>query len=127
MRKVVIHMMDYVDVATTNVLSPDILSAEYLRNMLKHLESELPSMMHLPISSDNTLHFYQYLSTHVPITDRQFLLCIDVPIQNRALQLQIYIIFSLPVNHKYIGITYDETKAVAVIEPVSMPMDSFAG
>ena len=55
----------------------------------------------------------------------QFLLLIDVPIQNRAQQLQIYEIFSLPVphssltvqykiNHTYIGVTYHETKAVAI-------------
>ena len=58
MRQVAIHTMDYVDAATTNVLSPDILPVAKLRNMLKHIESELPPTMHLPISSDNTLHFY---------------------------------------------------------------------
>ena len=50
MRQVAIHKMDYVDEATSNVLSPDILPVEDLRNMLSHIESELPSMMHLPIS-----------------------------------------------------------------------------
>ena len=57
MRQVAIHTMDYVDAATTYVLSPDTLPVEDLRNMLRHIESELPSTMHLPISSDNTLHF----------------------------------------------------------------------
>ena len=119
--------MKYVDVATTNVLSLYILPVEDLRNMLRHVESELPSMMHLPISLDNTLHFYWYLNTHVLIADGQFLLLIDVPIQNRAQQLQIYEVFSLPVphsnlsaeykvNYKYIGVTYDETKAVAITD-----------
>ena len=127
MRQVTIHMMDYVDAATINVLSPDILPVEELRDMLRLIESELPSMMHLPISLGNTLHFYQYLSTHVLIADGQFLLLIDVPIQNRTQQLQIYKIFSLPVphsnlsaqykvNHKYTGITYDETKAVSITD-----------
>ena len=48
-----------------------------------------------------------------------------MPIQNRAQQLQIYEVFILPVphrnlsveyeaNYKYIGITYDETKEVAI-------------
>ena len=58
MRQVTIHMMDYVDAASTSVLSPGILPVEHLRNMLRHIESELPSLMHLPISSDNTLYFY---------------------------------------------------------------------
>ena len=72
--------MDHVDAATTNVLSPDIFPVEDLRNMLRPIESELPSMMHLPISSYNTLHFYWYLNTHILIADGQFLLIIDLPI-----------------------------------------------
>ena len=44
-----------------------ILPFEGLRNMLRHIESELPSMMHLPMSLDSMLHFYRYLSTHVLI------------------------------------------------------------
>ena len=58
MRQVVIHTIDYVDATKTNILSPDILSVEDLRSMLRHIESELPSKMHLPISLDDTLHFY---------------------------------------------------------------------
>ena len=65
MRQVAIHIMDYMDAATTNVLPPNILSVEDLRSMLQHIESELPTTMHLPISLDDQLHFYQYLNTHV--------------------------------------------------------------
>ena len=36
MKQVAIHMMDYVDAATTNILSPDILPVEDLRNMFRH-------------------------------------------------------------------------------------------
>ena len=46
--------------------------------------------MQLPISSANTLHFYWYLKTHVLVADGQFLLLIDVPLQDRVQQLQIY-------------------------------------
>ena len=126
-RQVAIHTMDYVDAATTNVLSPDILPVEDLRNMPRHIESELPSMMHLPISSNNTLHFYRYNSIHVLIAEGQFLHLIDVPIQNKVKQLKIYEIFSLSVpysnmsaqykiNHKYIGLTYDKIKAIAITD-----------
>ena len=99
MRQAAIHTMDYVDAATSNIFSPDILPVEDLRNMLRHIESVLPSTMHLPISSDDTLHFYWYLSTHELIAHGQFLLLIDVLIQNRVQQLQTYEIFSLPVPH----------------------------
>ena len=50
MRQVAIHTMDYVDTATTNILSPDILPVEDLRNIFRHIEAELPSTMYLPIS-----------------------------------------------------------------------------
>ena len=69
MRHVAIHMMDYVDAAATNILSPDILPMKGLRSMLRHIESELPSTMHLPISLDGTLHFYHYLNAHVLIAE----------------------------------------------------------
>ena len=125
--KQVVHTMDYVDAATTNILSPDIIPVKELKGMLRHIESQLPSIMHLPISLDNTLHFYRYLKTHVLIAKEQFLLLLDLPIQDRAQQLQIYKIFNLPVPHgnmsaryktndKYIGITYDKTQAVVIIE-----------
>ena len=81
--------------------------------------------MHIPISSEDTLHFYRYLHTHILIADKQFLLLIDVPIQDCAQQLKIYEAFNLVIPHrnlsacynidgKYWGITYDETKAVEI-------------
>ena len=56
-RQVAIHMMDYVNAATTNILSPDIVPVEDLRSMIRHIEYELPSTLHLHISLDDTLHF----------------------------------------------------------------------
>ena len=35
-----------------------------LRRMLSYIEETLPSTLHLPVSSEDTLHFYQYLCTH---------------------------------------------------------------
>ena len=84
MREVSMHTMDYIDAATTGILSPHVLPVEDLRKMLLHIEETLPSTMHLPVSSEDTLHFYRYLHTHVLITDKQFLLLIDVPIQDCA-------------------------------------------
>ena len=126
MRQVAIPIMDYVDATTPNLLSPDILPVEDQRNMLRHIESELPSTMHLPISSDDALHFYQCLHKHVLITG-QFLLLINVAIQNREQHPHIYEVRSLRIshgnlssqhklNHMYIGVTYDETKAVVIMD-----------
>ena len=127
MRQVAIYTMDYVDAATTNILSPDILSMEDLRSMFQLIESKVPLTQHLPISLDVTLDFYWYLNTHLLIAEGQFMLLIDMPIQNGAQQLQICEVFNLPVlhsslsaqnkiNHRYIGVTYDETKEVAITD-----------
>ena len=80
MQQVTIHAIYYIDVATTGILSPHVLPVEDLRKMLMHIEEALPSTMHLPLSSEDTLHFYRYLCTHVLIADKQFLLLINVPI-----------------------------------------------
>ena len=81
--------------------------------------------MHLPVSSGDALHFYRYLHTHVLIANRQFLLLIDVPIQDCTQQLSIYKIFTLDIPHgnftawydvnsQYLGVTQDETMAVEI-------------
>ena len=95
--------------------------------MLLHIEQTLSLTMHLPVSSEDTLHFYRYIHTHILIADEQFLLLIDVPIQDHAQQLEIYEVFNLVIpqrkfsacyniDSKYLGITYDETKAVEISE-----------
>ena len=52
------HTMDYIDSATIGTLLPHILSIMDLRKMLSHIEETLPSTLHLPVSSEDTLHFY---------------------------------------------------------------------
>ena len=93
--------------------------------MLPHIEETLPPTLHFTVSSKDTLHFYQYLCTHILITIKQFLLLIDVPIQDQSQQLSIYKIFTLDIPHgnfaacydvntQCLGITQDETMAVEI-------------
>ena len=118
--------MDYIDAATSGILSLHILPVMDLQKMLLHIEETLPLMLHLPVSSDDTLHFYRYLYTHVFIANKQFLLLIDVPIQDRSQQIMIYEVFTLNIPYgnftacydvttKYPGITKDETMAVELL------------
>ena len=93
--------MDCIDAAMTETLSPTILPVMDLKKMLSPVEETLPSTLHLPVSSEDTLHFYQYLHIHVLITDKQFLLLIDVQIQDPSQQLSIYK-FSLWIFHMVI-------------------------
>ena len=127
MRQVSMHARDYIDAAPTGILSPHVLPVEDLRKMLVHIEEALPSTMQLPVSPEDTLHFYRYLHIHILIADKQFLLLNDVPIQDQAQQLEIYEVFNLVVPHrnlsaiynigsKYLGIIYDKTKAVEILE-----------
>ena len=99
-RTVSMHTMDYVDAATTETLLPHILPIIDLKRMLSHTEETLPPTLHLTVLSEDTLHFYQYLCTHVLISNRQFLLLIDVPIQDQSQQLSIYKIFTLDIHHE---------------------------
>ena len=117
------HAMDYIDAATTGILSLHVLLVKDLRTMLIHIEEILPSTMHLPVSSEDTLHFYRYLCTHILIAGKQFLLLINVPMQDCTQQIEIYEVFNLIIPHgnlsahynidnKYLNVTHDETKAV---------------
>ena len=63
------HTMDYIDAAITGILSPHVLSVEDLRKILLHIEETLPPTIHLPVSSEDTLHSYRYLCTHILIAD----------------------------------------------------------
>ena len=116
--------MDYIGAAMTGTLSPHILPIMDLKMMLSHKEETLPSTLHLSVSSEDMLHFYQYLCMHVLIANKQLLLLIDVPIQDQS-KLSIYKIFTLDIPHgnftacydintQYIRITQDETMAVEI-------------
>ena len=61
------HTMDYIDAATSGTLSPHVLPVMDLQRMLSHIADALPPMLHLPVSSDETLYFYRYLCMHVLI------------------------------------------------------------
>ena len=91
------------------------------------LKSLLPTTMHLPLSSEDALHFYRYLCTHVLIANRQFLLLTDVPIEDWTQQILIYRIFALDIPHgnftahykvdtQYLRIPQDETMAVEILD-----------
>ena len=51
------HTMHYIDAATSGTLSPHILPVMDLQKVLLHIEETLPLMLHLPVTSDDTLHF----------------------------------------------------------------------
>ena len=122
-----LHTMDYVDATTTEILPCHVLPVKDLRTMLLHIVDTLPSTLHLPISSEDALHFYRYLCTHVLIADEQFLLLIGVPTEDHTQQLEIYEVFNLAIphrnfsacyniNNRYLDIMHDETKAVEILE-----------
>ena len=127
MKQLANHVLEYIDTATTGTLTPHLIPVPDLQQMLYQIESEPPPNMHLPIPSSNPLHFYRYLRMHVLVEENQFLLLIDVPIQDRAQQIQIYQIINLPVpvgnylmrytmDTKYLGVTYNRTKAMDIPE-----------
>ena len=112
------HTMDYIDATTSGILSPHVLPVADLQKMLQHIADTLPPTLHLPISPVYTLHFYRYLRTHVLIENKEFLLLVDIPIQDRARQITIHKVFTLDIpygnysahydiNTRYFGVTKD--------------------
>ena len=117
------HTMEYIDAATSGILSPHVLPVMDLQKMLQHIADSLPPTLHLPISPEDTLHSYRCLCTHVLIENKQFLLLIDIPIQDRACQITIHQVFTLDIPHRnysahydiktrYFGVTKDATMGV---------------
>ena len=117
------HTMEYINAATSGTLSPHVRPVLDLQGMLQHIADTLPPTLHLPISPEDTLHFYRYLHTHVLIENKQFLLLIDVPIHDRSRQITIHQIVTLNIPQgkysanydiatKYLGVTKDATMAV---------------
>ena len=115
--------MDYIIAATSETLSPYILPVIGLQRMLQHIANTLPPTLHLPISPEDMLHFYRYLHTYVLIENKQFLLLVDVPIQDRSRQITIHPILTLDIPQgnysahsdvytKYLRVTKDATMAV---------------
>ena len=92
--------------ATSGILSPHILPSLDLQKMLQ-MSDTLPPTLHLPVSPDDTLHFYRYLCTHILIANKQFLLLIDVPIQERLQQITIHEVFTLNIPHGNFSACYD--------------------
>ena len=101
------HTMEYIDTATSGTLSPHVLPVIDLQKMLQHIADTLPPTLHLPISPEDTLHFYRYLHTHVLIENKQFLLLIDVPIQDRSHQITIHQILTSDIPHENYSAHYD--------------------
>ena len=127
MKQLANHILEYIDTAISDTLTPHLIPVPDLQKMLYQIESELPPNMHLPMPSSDRLHFYRYLQSHVLVEENQFLLLIDVPIQDRAQQIQIYKIINLPVpvgnysmrytmDNKYLAVTYDRTKGMDIPE-----------
>ena len=117
------HTMEYIDAATSGTLYPHVLPIIDLQRMLQHIADTLPPTLHLPTSPEDTPQFYRYLCTHILIENKQFLLLIDVPIQDRSQQITIHQILTLDILHgnysahydvntKYFGVTKDATMAV---------------
>ena len=72
----------------------------------------------------DTLHFYRYLCTHILIENKEFLLLIDIPIQDRACQITIHQVFTLDIPHGNYSARYDiNTQYFGVIKDATMGLE----
>ena len=116
--------MDYINAATSGRLSPHVLPVADLQMMLQHITDTLTPTLHLPISPEDTLHFYRYLCTHVLIENKQFLLLIDIPIQDRACRSPFIRVFTLDIPHGNYSAHYDiNTRYFRVTKDATMGLE----
>ena len=95
-------------------------STEDAQSHCRHLTPTL----HLPMSPEDTLHFYRYLCTHVLIENKQFLLLIDIPIQDRVHQITIHQVFTLDIPHGNYSAHYDvNTRYFGVKKDATMGLE----
>ena len=118
------HTMDYIDAATSGILSPHVLPVVDLQKMLQHIADTLPPTLHLQISPVDNLHFYRYLCTHILIENKHFLLLINIPIQDRACQITIHQAFTLDIPHgNYSSCYHINTRYFGVIKDATMGLE----
>ena len=118
------HTMDYINTSTSGILSPHVLPVVDLQKMLQHIADTLPPTLHLPISSEDILHFYRYLCTHILIENKQFLLLVDLPIQDTACQITIHEVFTLDISHRNYSARYDiNTRYFGVTKDATMGLE----
>ena len=118
------HTMKCIDAATSGILSPYVLPVADLQKMLQHIADTLPPTLHLPISPEDTLHFYRYLHTHILIENKQFLLLVDIPIQDGACQITVHQVFTLDIPHGNYSAHYDiNTRYFRVTKDATMGVE----
>ena len=116
--------MDYINKETSGTLSPHVLPVIDLQRMLQHIADTLPPTLHLPISPEDTLHFYRYLCTHILIETKEFLLLIDMPNQDRSRQITIHQILTLDIQQGHYSACYDvDSKYLGVTKDATMPVE----
>ena len=120
------HTMEYIDAATSRILSPHVLPITDLQKMLQHIADTLPPTLHLPISPQDTLHIYRYLHTYILLENKQFLLLIDIPIQDRAHQITVHQVFTLDIPYGNFSACYDmNTKYFGVTKVATMGVELY--
>ena len=118
------HTMDYINAPTSGTWSAHVLPVADLQKMLQHIADTLPPTLHLSILPVDILHFYRYLHTHVLIENKQFLLLIGIPIQNRACQITIHQVFTLDIPHGNYSACYDiNTRYFGVTKNATMGLE----
>ena len=120
------HTMEYINAVTPGTLLLHVLPVIDIQKMLQHIADTLPPTLHLPISPEDTLHFYRYLCTHILIENKQFLLLIliDVPIQDRSCQVTIHQTLTLDIPHRNYSAHYDvNTKYFGVTKDAKMAVE----
>ena len=71
-----------------------------------------------------TPYIFTYLHTHILRENKQFLLLVDIPIQDRACQITIHQVFTLDIPHRNYSAHYDiNTRYFGVTKDATMGLE----
>ena len=127
MREVALHTMDYIDAATTGILSPHVLPVDRSqRNAITHWRDTTFNHAFTDFIRQCTSLLQIPMHPHLDCRWTVLITNPCTPIQDHT-QLEIYEVFNLAIphenfsacysiNNRYLGMTHDETKAVEISE-----------
>ena len=102
------HTMDYINAATSgNTLSTHPTCHGSTKDVVTYIRYLTTYTAPTCFTRMIPYIFYRYLCTHILLENKQFLLLIDVPIQDRSWQITIHKVLTLSILHRNFSACYD--------------------
>jgi hypothetical protein len=96
------HLKAYLDTLASNTVSPSLINAPRLRNVLLSIQEELRGHPRLQLPADPTKNiwdFYPLLRVKPIVLAEHIIVSLEMPLVDRSVELRVFQAHSLPVLH----------------------------